>query len=124
MQVSEPSMGRTAQHNVGDLIGWLQAHPPQPLPQLAPGGARMMARTPTASAAMMAAHPSGRIIDPSMEMVAGQMAGASLGAVPVAQAEAIGQPLPAGQVPMAMGDGEVLMGGPVIMGQPVLGQSF
>ena len=38
-------MGRTAQQNVGELIGWLQAHPPQPLPQLAPGGARMMART-------------------------------------------------------------------------------
>ena len=82
----------------------------------------MMARTPTASAAMMAAHPSGRIINPSMEMVAGQMASASLGAVPVAQAVAVGQPLPAGQVPMAMG--EVLTGGrPVLTGQSV-DQSF
>ena len=115
MQVSEPTMGCTAEQNVGDLIGWLQAHPPQPLPQLAPGGARMMARTPTASAAMIAAHPSGRIVDPRGETLAGQMAGASLGAVPVAQPEAMGQPLPAGQEPVAMGE--------VVMGQPV-GQSF
>ena len=43
------------------------------------------------------------------------MAGASLGAVPVAQPEAMGQPLPAGQEPVAMGE--------VVMGQPV-GQSF
>ena len=95
-------MGRTAQHNVGDLIGWLQAHPPQPLPQLAPGGARMMARTPTASAAMMVAHPSGQLVGPGMDTVIGQMA--SLGVVPVVQAEAsVGSRggLPVGQVPMA-----------------------
>ena len=99
MQVSEPSMGRTAQQNVGELIGWLQAHPPQPLPQLAPGGARMMARTPTESAAMIAAHPSGRIVAPSEGTLAAQLAGTSLGAVPVATA----QPLPAGQEPVVMG---------------------
>jgi len=112
-------MGRTAQQNVGDLIGWLQAHPPQPLPQLAPGGARMMARTPTASAAMIAAHPNGRVVAPRGETLADQLAGTSLGEVPVAQPvaqpEAMGQPLPAGQEPAAMGE--------VVMGQPV-GQSF
>mmetsp|Transcript_12544 Transcript_12544/g.25488 ORF Transcript_12544/g.25488 Transcript_12544/m.25488 type:complete len:632 (-) Transcript_12544:150-2045(-) len=110
--VSQPSMGRTAQHNVGDLIGWLQAHPPQPLPQLAPGGGRMMARTPTESAAMMAAHPSGRLV-PREEVVAGQLASASLGAVPVGQAAVSGA---VGQLPMGQ---ELPMGTAVLMGQPV-----
>ena len=59
--ISEPTMGRTAQQNVGDLVQWNLSHPAQPLPQVAPGGARMLARTPTASAALFAAHPSGRI---------------------------------------------------------------
>ena len=69
----------------------------------------MMARTPTESAAMIAAHPSGRIVAPSEGTLAAQLAGTSLGAVPVAvaqpvaQPEAMAQPLPAGQEPVVMG---------------------
>ena len=86
--VSEPTMGRTAQENVGDLVRWLHANPPQPLPQVAPGGARMLARTPTASAAMMAAHPSGRLVaTPGMDVVTGH-----LGAQESTQPEVLSRP--------------------------------
>ena len=99
--VSEPTMGRAAQENVGDLVRWLHANPPQPLPQVAPGGARMLARTPTASAAMMAAHPSGRLVaTPGMDVVTGQLADATLTGLPVVQAEAhvpMGEAVPMGQ---------------------------
>lgn len=99
--VSEPTMGRTAQENVGDLVRWLHANPPQPLPQVAPGGARMLARTPTASAAMMAAHPSGRLVaTPGMDVVTGQLADATLTGLPVVQAVAhvpMGEAVPMGQ---------------------------
>ena len=91
---------------MGDLIGWLRSHPAQALPQLAPGGARMLARTPTASAAMMAAHPSGRIVGVPGE----EFSGMHLGAVP-------GQPPVAMAVP-AGGQPPVLMGTAVPMGQP------
>ena len=48
---------------------------------------------------MIAAHPSGRIVAPSEGTLAAQLAGTSLGEVPVATA----QPPPAGQEPVGMG---------------------
>ena len=114
--VSEPTMGRTAQQNVGDLINWLHAHPAMPLPQVAPGGARMLARTPTASAAMMAAHPSGRIVvgEPSIaRRLSGQLSGTHLGAVPAQPPMVQGQPMCGAGVPA-----QVPMGMAVPMGQP------
>lgn len=99
--VSEPTQGRTAQANVGDLINWLKMHPAAALPATAPGGARMLARTPTASAAMMAAHPSGRIVgdfnNPTVQLGQVPEAGVVQGSVVMAQPVVpMGQAVPMG----------------------------
>lgn len=62
--VSEPGLSKTAHTFAGTVHQWMKAHPPPALPAIPPGGARTLVRTPTASAAMIAAHPSGRVIAP------------------------------------------------------------
>ena len=52
--MSDATMGRTAQQLTPALSQWIRNHPPTKLAPGPPGGARMLAKAPTSSAAIQA----------------------------------------------------------------------